>query len=248
MQDWWFHIGSGFVIGAMGSFHCIGMCGPLALTITAPGNQKLNAWQSITCYNLGRSLTYAIMGILFGLIGSQLHIWGLQQFITILAGITLLVMVLMNSKFTLPPGKFAKFFSWLQNNIQHYLQKPQTAANVFVTGMMNGLLPCGLVYMAIVAALATGNTWQGSILMLAFGFGTIPMMAGVMWFGRSLDMHRRHQIRRAMPYFISIMACLLILRGMNLGIPFVSPKMGPSTKEIPSCHGTTEVRIFPLPE
>ena len=102
--------------------------------------------------------------------------------------------------------------------------------------------------MAIGAAIATGNTWQGSILMLSFGLGTIPMMAGVMWFGRKLDMHRRHQIRKAMPYLVSIMACLLIIRGMNLGIPYISPRMGPSTKEIPTCHGTTEMEIFQLPE
>lgn len=248
MQEWLFHIGSGFVIGLMGSFHCIGMCGPLALTVTSSGDRRLKTWQSITVYNFGRSLMYAIMGLLFGIVGSQLNIWGLQQFVTILAGITLLVMVVMKYNFNISKGKFSGLVTWVQNSIQRAINKPQTVKRVFMTGFLNGLLPCGLVYIAIVAAIATGHIWTGSALMLAFGLGTIPMMAGVMWFGRKLDFQRRHQIRRAMPYLISIMACLLILRGLNLGIPFVSPKMGPSTKEIPTCHGSTEVKIFPLPE
>jgi sulfite exporter TauE/SafE len=115
-------------------------------------------------------------------------------------------------------------------------------------GLLNGLLPCGLVYVAIVAALATGKIWLGGLLMFSFGLGTIPMMAGMMIFGRRVSMRHRQLINRAIPYMVSVMACILILRGLNLGIPYVSPKMGDSVKEIPTCHGEDEVEVFPIPK
>lgn len=248
MSEWIYSLLSGFAIGAMGSFHCIGMCGPLALSIPAPQENKPALYTSISLYNLGRSMMYGMIGLLFGLLGTPFRLWGLQQFISIIAGVLLLIFVLSRFRFHLPFKWFNDFTNWVQVTLRSALQKEKSMSSYFFIGLINGLLPCGLVYVAIVAALAAGNAWLGGLVMFAFGLGTIPMMASLMLFGRKLGQHQRILIRRVMPYFVSVMACLLILRGLNLGIPFVSPKMGASTKELPTCHGKTEIQIFPVPE
>lgn len=174
--------------------------------------------------------------------------WGIQQVISILAGLMLLVFVLFHFKVRLP----GKWFDAFQNNIRSGLQKLLTAKlstpSFLFIGLLNGLLPCGLVYVAVVAALATGSTWLGGVLMFSFGIGTMPMMAGLMLFGRRISIHHRQLINKAIPYMVCIMAGILILRGLNLGIPYISPKMGESVKSVPTCHGEELQEVFPIPK
>jgi len=248
MNELLYCIVSGLAIGSLGSFHCIGMCGPIALSLPIASDAKASAFVSIGLYNLGRAITYGILGILFGLLGNQFRIWGVQQFVSILAGIVLLAFVLFHFKVRLP----GRWFDAYQNKVRLALQKLMISklnpGSFFLVGLLNGLLPCGLVYVAIVAALATGKIGLGAILMFAFGLGTMPMMAGVMVFGRRISLHHRQVINKTIPYMVSVMACILILRGLNLGIPYVSPKMGESIRTIPTCHGEDEEEVFTVPK
>ena len=237
MNELLYGIISGLAIGSLGSFHCVGMCGPIALSLPIASNAKANAFISIGLYNLGRAVTYGVLGLLFGLLGSQFRIWGVQQFVSILAGLVLLAFVLFHFKVRLPGSWFDAYQSKVRLKLQKLMTSKLNVGSFFMIGLLNGLLPCGLVYVAMVAALATGNIGLGAILMFAFGVGTMPMMAGVMVFGRRISMRHRQVINKTIPYMVSIMACILILRGLNLDIPYVSPKMGDSVKEVPMCHG-----------
>jgi len=239
---------SGLAIGCLGSFHCIGMCGPIALSLPIVGKSKTDAAVSMGLYNFGRAMTYGLLGILFGLLGSQFRIWGVQQFVSILAGIILLAFVLFHFKVRLPGKWFALYQSKVRIRLQKLLSSKLNAQSFLLIGLLNGLLPCGLVYVAIVAALATGKIWLGGLLMFSFGIGTMPMMVGLMVFGRRVSVQHRQFINRAIPYMVCVMACILILRGLNLGIPYVSPKMGASVKEIPKCHGVDVEEVFPMPK
>jgi uncharacterized protein len=239
---------SGLAIGSVGSFHCIGMCGPIALSLPIASDSKTNAAVSMGLYNLGRAFTYGLLGILFGLVGSQFRIWGVQQLVSILAGIVLLAFALFHFKVRLPGKWFDVYQSKVRVGLQKLLTSKLSTPSFLLIGLLNGLLPCGLVYVAIVAALATGNIWLGGVLMFSFGVGTMPMMAGIMVFGRKVSMRHRQLINKAIPYMVCVMACILILRGLNLGIPYVSPKMGASVKEIPKCHGVDEEEVFPVPK
>ena len=108
--------------------------------------------------------------------------------------------------------------------------------SLFPIGLLNGLLPCGLVYVAIAASLATMDTLHGVLLMFSFGLGTIPVMAGLMSFGHWISPAVRQKINRAVPYFVGVMAVMLILRGLNLGIPYLSPHMDKEATEASCCH------------
>lgn len=92
-------------------------------------------------------------------------------------------------------------------------------------GLLNGLLPCGLVYVACAGATATGHPWSGARYMLVFGAGTVPLMLAISLSGRLVPSALRLKLRQAVPICILLVAALLILRGLSLGIPYLSPDL-----------------------
>lgn len=227
---------AGLGIGFLGSFHCVGMCGPIALVLPVNHFAKWGKIAGILFYNLGRAMTYASLGLLFGFLGNQFRLWGLQQFVSIAAGIFILLFILSNFSFAAHIKWLAVVNQHVQKGLGRLLKKSDRPASLFPIGLLNGLLPCGLVYVAIAAALATADTLQGVLLMFAFGIGTMPVMAGLMLFGHMISIPVRQKINRAVPYMIGFMAIVLILRGMNLGIPYVSPKLEKHATEVNCCH------------
>lgn len=227
---------TGLSIGFLGSFHCIGMCGPIALSLPVHQQYGIRKYGSIALYNTGRAFTYAVLGLLFGLLGSQFRLWGFQQFISITAGALILLVVFSRFSF----ANRIRWLAWLNLKVQdalgRLLRSPKHPGSYFYIGILNGLLPCGLVYVAMAAALATTDIIRGSLLMLSFGLGTIPVMAGLMIFGHLISVPVRQQINRAVPYLVGLMAIILILRGLNLGIPYLSPKMETGTHQVECCH------------
>lgn len=103
-------------------------------------------------------------------------------------------------------------------------------------GMANGLLPCGMVYIAIAGALSTADVVSGVLFMAFFGAGTLPAMMMISYFGKMISLSARSSMRKAVPYFVAVMGILLILRGLNLGIPFISPEMPAVSGQVVSCH------------
>lgn len=225
------------LLGFLGSFHCIGMCGPIALTLPVQHLDGFKKLMGIILYNSGRVFTYALLGLIFGVIGMSFNLFGWQQILSIILGSLLLLFFVASF---LQKRIFKNQF--IQNRwnkyILHWLTplfQKKSLGNVFLIGLLNGLLPCGLVYMAIAGALATGNLLTSSVFMASFGLGTLPAMIGMSFAGSFISLRMRNNIKKAVPYIIGLMGILLILRGLNLNIPYLSPAMG-MDRVAEACH------------
>lgn len=222
----WTIIISGFALGMVSSFHCVGMCGPLVLSLPVyylPAHKKL---VGILLYHSGRILLYTLLGLLFGFIGRQFYLAGLQQYFSIILG-CIILLVLIQSTFKMKWIHFKlmdQYQEKLQNIIALYIQKKQLYG-MLILGMANGLLPCGMVYLAVTGAMAVGNIFGAMLFMALFGFGTFPAMFLLTYFGSFISLAIRNRMKKAIPFFVATMAILLILRGLNLNIPMVSPLM-----------------------
>jgi hypothetical protein len=212
------------VMGAMGSLHCIGMCGPLALSLPVTRLTPSGKMFATLLYNLGRTTTYAVLGALFGLLGLTFGLVGLQQSLSIAIGIIILiVLVWPKNKIVLNSNsRMQLFFSRVRNKLGQLL-KNEKYQSVYLIGLLNGLLPCGLLYMALAAGVATASVSKSILFMIFFGLGTLPLMWAFSFFGSFINLKSRQQLRKLVPVMFFFMACLLILRGLGLGIPFVSP-------------------------
>jgi uncharacterized protein len=224
-------------LGLLGSMHCIGMCGPLALALPIHQKQTAAKVYSLLAYNIGRALTYSLFGVVFGLIGQGFAVFGMQQIISITIGSLILISILLPRLFSFESAFFYSKLNYLKSLIAKYFKR-SGISSFFIVGLLNGLLPCGLVYMAIAGAIATGNVLNGALFMAFFGLGTIPAMFSLMWFGDLISIKGRMIIRKAFPYMISVIGIMMILRGLNLGIPYLSPKMEKDKTEV-SCHTRT---------
>lgn len=228
-----------FTLGFLGSFHCIGMCGPIALALPLSSSSKWARVLGALLYNLGRSFTYAVFGIVFGLLGKSFVIAGFQQSISIFLGVLILIIVLFPersmSRFQFS-GKLYNLINKLKSKFTHLFSQ-KNYYSLFLIGLLNGLLPCGLVYLGVIGAIATGDAIQGALFMVLFGLGTLPAMFSLALISNQISISFRSKIRKAVPFFVSAMAVLLILRGLNLGVPYVSPKLSKtdSTKH-ECCH------------
>lgn len=223
-------------LGFLGSFHCIGMCGPIALSLPVQHLTGLQKVAGIALYNAGRIFTYALIGVFFGLIGFSFQYFGWQQWLSISLGLLLLSIFVFR---IMPGNKRSKqqvFFSGWNKKIIAVLaplfHKPQKRYLLLI-GFLNGLLPCGLVYMAVAGALATGNIIKAAFFMGGFGAGTLPAMVLASYASGLITIKTRNQIRKTFPYMLALMGILLILRGMDLNIPFLSPHVASNAVH---CH------------
>ncbi|MBL7703607.1 MAG: sulfite exporter TauE/SafE family protein [Ferruginibacter sp.] len=226
-----------FMIGIVGSFHCVGMCGPLAFALPLNNNSMASKVVGAFLYNAGRIVTYAVFGLIFGLIGQTAALFGFQQWLSIATGAVILIFILMPKKFKMQHTA-ASYTNGAFSRLRSALARLFTQKNnrsLFIIGLLNGLLPCGLVYMAVAGAIGTGNAMSSILFMAAFGLGTLPVMWSVAFFGNYVGLQLRQKIRQLYPYMMALMACLLILRGMGLGIPYVSPKMNAEKVKVHGC-------------
>ncbi|MDE3211829.1 MAG: sulfite exporter TauE/SafE family protein [Bacteroidota bacterium] len=217
---------SAFTLGILGSFHCVGMCGPIAMALPLKEQSDWGKFSGALIYNLGRITTYSVFGLVFGLIGRSFGFFGYQQGVSIILGVLILISIFLPSKITTRYGQniLTNFFTKIRSSIGTLFSK-RNRTSLYTIGLLNGLLPCGLVYMAAALAIATGAVVRGIVFMMAFGLGTLPLMWGMAFFGSFIKMSLRQKIRKAYPYFMTAIALLLILRGLGLGIPFVSPRI-----------------------
>lgn len=216
----------GILFGLMSNFHCIGMCGPFALSLPLQNKPGFIKALSVAAYQLGRISTYTALGAVFGYFGRSITLSGLQQSISIGAGILILLTVLIPKlgfklRQLVPVNKF---LSPLLKYVS-YFYKNQSVGGYFLIGNINGMFPCGMVYLAIAAAFSTGNVLSSTIFMAAFGLGTLPAMLTVSIMGQWMSMSLRDKFNRITPYFFALVGVLLILRGLGLNIPYVSPSL-----------------------
>lgn len=226
-----------FSLGILGSFHCIGMCGPIVLALPAGKQGALQKFNGQLLYHIGRALTYAFIGILPGIIGAGFSAFGFQQKLSVILGLLLLLVLLIGGieKFRFgKPGLLSPLTSILRKKLGHFLRSNHPASS-FVTGMLNGFLPCGLVYIALASAAATGSVYGSMLFMFIFGLGTLPAMAALGYSANFISIRIRNTIRKAQPFVVAFMALLLIARGLNLGIHYVSPKAPETEEELPAC-------------
>jgi uncharacterized protein len=222
-------------LGFLGSFHCVGMCGPIALALPVNSNSIFSKIMSAIFYNLGRIVTYSLFGTLFGIIGQGIVIAGFQQILSIVLGILILLFIFLPATFFTRFKITTPLYSFVLLLKQKFatLLKKGSYSSLFLIGVLNGLLPCGLVYLGIAGAIATGNGLQGAFFMGMFGLGTLPAMFALIIARNSISIKFRTKINKAMPPFVVAVALLMILRGMNLGIPYISPQMA---ADKPVCH------------
>lgn len=214
-----------FVFGLLGSFHCVGMCGPIAFMLPLNRTNATIKIIQIALYHFGRLLAYGMIGFAFGLIGKGLNLFGFQQQLSILIGVLMIVVVLIPFKtFNKYNGSkpVYKAISKIKSALGSAFKK-KTPETFLTIGFLNGLLPCGLVYMAVFAALASGTALNGSLYMAVFGLGTIPLMSTAIYFSHFLTGTMRQKIQKAIPVFVIIIGILFVVRGLGLGIPYLSP-------------------------
>lgn len=216
---------SAFILGLLGSFHCVGMCGPIAFMLPVDRTNTYKKIGQIAIYHFGRLIAYASIGLIFGFIGKGLFIFGFQQQLSIFIGVLMIFVVIIPQK-TFHKYNFSKpiykIIFKVKLALGHALKK-KTADTFLTIGFLNGFLPCGLVYMALFAAIASGHALGGGIYMVVFGFGTMPLMTTAIYFSNLLNGAMRQKIQNIVPFFIILMGSLFILRGLGLGIPYLSP-------------------------
>ena len=234
----WTIIIAGFSLGAVSSLHCVGMCGPLALALPVHHLSKSQQLISLFLYQLGRIITYSLFGLVFGLAGRTIYMAGIQQWFSIAMGVVVLLLVVLYWVYKNPlhPSVFKKLFNSVQSYMMKAFHSRKSAGGFLLLGMANGFLPCAMVYVAIAGALTTTQVSHGVMFMAMFGAGTLPAMMIIGYFGRMVSLPVRNMFRKSIPVFMTIMAVVLILRGMNLGIPFISPVLQGPAVEAVVCH------------
>lgn len=201
------------------------MCGPIAFILPVDKNNKVKMFWQTFLYHAGRLFTYGLIGVLFGIIGKGLYLSGFQQRLSVVIGILMILIVIIPStilnKLNITKPLY-KSIGKVKSKLGLYLKKKSNKA-IFTIGFLNGFLPCGLVYMAVLGAISSGSITTSAFYMILFGAGTIPMMTSAVFLGNFLKLSIRNKIQKAIPIFVIIIGLLFILRGMGLGIPYISP-------------------------
>lgn len=228
-----------FFFGLVSSFHCIGMCGPIAMMLPVDRENRAKKVTQILTYHMGRLTAYASIGLVFGLLGRGLYLAGFQQKLSIFIGVAMIIVILIPER-VLAQYNFSKpvfrFISKIKTSLGKQF-KNKTYKSLFSIGVLNGFLPCGMVYVALFGAIAMQSESFGVLYMILFGMGTVPMMSSVVYLNAFLTIPNKNKIQKVIPYVGVVIAVLFILRGLGLGIPYVSPSdMSLFVQATPNCH------------
>lgn len=224
-----------FLLGLAGSLHCVAMCGPLMLALPLSRSARWGAIGQSLVYQIGRVGTYVLLGLLFGLLGKGVALAGFQQALSIVAGVLMLVAAFFAVTWERATGALPgmrQLTRWVQQRIGGLLRTPSTST-AFAIGMLNGLVPCGLVYAAVAGAISMAGGWQGGLFMALFGLGTLPLLVVLMSTGQRFSPEWRRRFRIVQPTLLAIAGLLLLSRGLHLDLSLFEsavPKAGPD------CH------------
>ena len=240
---------AGFLFGLLGSFHCVGMCGAIALALPGASGSRGQYLAGRVLYNLGRITTYGGLGAAAGLLGQGLRLAGWQQGLSLVSGALILLLVATPERYL---GRAAAVLrldvalAQVRSKLVYFYQRPSLGA-LYATGVLNGLLPCGLVYLALAGALSAPGVAGSAAYMALFGVGTLPLMLALSLTGKLVPLQWRGRMRRAVPVLAAAMAALFIVRGLGLGIPYLSPQLSSTATgtvgqpaSVHCCHGPAE--------
>ncbi len=209
-----------FLLGLAGSLHCVGMCGPLTLALPIARSTRNTMWAIGSIFHLGRILTYVLLGVIFGLLGQVIEVAGFQKYFSIFGGILILLLVFFSYHWKI---------LWLENiNLQlqnsikngiNRILRHNRKGGYFLIGMLNGLIPCGLVYTAIALAVASSAPILGMASMFFFGLGTVPLLFALILFQQVIHPNFRNYLNKFSPVAIGIFGLLLLMRGFSMTIP-----------------------------
>ncbi len=215
------------------------MCGPIAMMLPVDRNNLAKKTSQIITYHLGRLAAYAAIGLVFGLLGRGLFLAGMQQKLSVIIGVAMIAIILIPEK-VFAKYNFSKPVFQLISKIKSTLGsqfKNKSYKSLFTIGLLNGFLPCGMVYVALFGAIATQSATLGVLYMVLFGLGTVPIMSSVVYLNSFLTIPVRNKIQKFIPYVAVIIGILFIFRGLGLGIPYLSPSdMSLFVQPTPNCH------------
>ena len=216
---------AGFILGLLGSLHCIGMCGPIAMMLPVSKTNTTKKHVQILLYHLGRIVTYSLLGIVFGLVGKGLLLTGVQQQLSIIIGVLMILLVVfpkISHTLTFKISPITTVLNKLKLQLGLYLKKESYYA-IFTIGFFNGFLPCGMVYLALVGAIAMGSLFESTLYMFLYGLGTVPLLSVLIYVKDAFSNTFRNKLQKAIPVFVVVIGVLFIVRGLGLDIPYISP-------------------------
>jgi sulfite exporter TauE/SafE len=227
-------VGAALILGFAGSLHCIGMCGPLVMAVHSAKSNG-NWWYKKSLYHLGRISVYSIFGIIAGSIGQSFTAFGMQRWLSIAAGLAMMIFLAWPVGMKSIKSKPLQIVGWLKTKFSSLIQRQSTLSHLAL-GVLNGLLPCGLVYVAMAATIALSGIWKSALFMALFGLATTPALFAAGSILKIMSQKLRVKSYRAVQVSLIAISMLLIVRGANLGIPYLSPKMSAESKKIDCCH------------
>ena len=230
---------SAFIFGLISSFHCIGMCGPIAMMLPVDRNNEAKKVTQIITYHIGKLTAYGILGLIFGLLGRSFYLAGMQQQLSIIVGILMILVAVIPEK-VFAKYNFSKPVYRVITKVKSSLGqqfKNKSYKSLFTIGLLNGFLPCGMVYVAIFGAIAMQSVSLGVLYMLLFGIGTIPMLTAVIYISNVLSFSFRGTLQKIIPVVAVVIGMLFIIRGLGLDIPYLSPSnMSLFVQSEANCH------------
>lgn len=206
---------AGLFLGLAGSLHCVGMCGPIVVGLQL----------GRLTYHIGRVITYMLLGLASGLGAGLVALSATERTVSIVAGILMILSAVVQiflHRSIIPGALLMKITQPVRLAMQRAVGKHSEAAS-FGMGLLNGLLPCGLVLSAVLGAASVVDPIRGAVFMGLFGVGTIPAMWLLSWSGRKLSERFTKSLRIILPSLALAVGCILVVRGMGLGIPYLSP-------------------------
>jgi sulfite exporter TauE/SafE len=224
-----------FMVGLVGGMHCIGMCGPITMALPLYQKSLVSKITAGLLYHVGRVITYSLLGLLFALLGKGINMAGFQQVVSIVLGVLMILSAggfFINLRFT---HKISHRIGTSINKRLKPLLGTKNTLSFAAIGFLNGFLPCGLVYVAIAGSLVADSLMEGILYMTFFGIGTIPLLAAFMFFSHSIGARFKKAFQKIIPIFVFLLGVLFVLRGLNLGIRYISPKIDKKEQVVKSC-------------
>ena len=214
-----------FILGLISSFHCVGMCGAISVMLPVDHQNPVKKFFQLMVYHVGKITAYAFIGLLFGLLGKGLFLAGMQQQLSIIIGLLIILIALIPerllSKYSITQPLY-QLIGKVKSSLGSQFKK-KSLGSLFTIGLLNGFLPCGMVYMAVFGAMAMQSQLLGALYMSFFGLGTVPLLIMVAYANQLISISLRNRIQKAIPFVAVAIGILFILRGLGLGIPYVSP-------------------------